>query len=194
MTSKFGRGGNTSPNKDYENPFSAPTEPAPLDFGTSKAPSPSVTPTKSSSYPSGRGYGGGNDYGGGYGGGYGGSSGRGSRESRSDNYSRHREDPERDFSDLSTVDGLQDQELKDIRKENMRLANEERYHDIRHTNDLASIVKYVLVTFAVIVGIAFIIGIGALVYISVKSGTFAAPGLFGDILNFIIDLVKISMS
>lgn len=185
MSGLFGRGGasasdDVSPDKKYDSPFSTPTEPAPLEVGKNK-------PNKPSS---------GGGFGGGFGsGGYYDSRGNGSSGgSRTDGYRRHREDPEHDFSDIAAVDELTDEELKDLRKDNYKLSNEERFQDIKHKSDFNNIVKIILICFSIIVGFGFMIIIGIIAYTSVMAGHVTETGIAGSILNFIVDLIKISMS
>ena len=107
--------------------------------------------------------------------------------------SRPRIDTVHDFSDMQSADGVQDKDISTLRKKGYRLSNLEKEFDIRHKNDFNNIAKVILICFSIFVGFAFLVIIAVITWTSWKAGAMTETGIIGTILQFIAEMVKISL-
>jgi hypothetical protein len=170
------------------------TEPAPLDFGGDKSeirnkiqnPTPARPVGPSSNY-------GGGGFGGSIGGGYR-PGGGGSTYQPGGGVQKPRVDSPKEFSDMRDADQVQDDEISRLRKDAYRLSNIEKEYDIVHKNDFNKIIKIVMIVFALVVLLCFMILIGVVAYTSIKTGTMTETGIMNGILQFIADVMRIGLS
>lgn len=99
-----------------------------------------------------------------------------------------------EFSDMKITDGLKDSDISELRKDGYKLSNLEKEFDIRHKNDFSNIIKIILVTFSVLVGICFLVIIGIITWTSYKTNSMTETGIIGNFLNFITEIIKIGLS
>lgn len=109
-------------------------------------------------------------------------------------FTAQRADSVNDFSDILGIDKLLDKELAQLRKDGYRLSNIERELDIKHKHDFNSLVKTILIVFCICAALAFALIIGVISFTSYKSGSMTETGIIGNILQFIVDIVKIGLS
>lgn len=99
-----------------------------------------------------------------------------------------------EFSDMSTTDQLQDENIRNVRMQGYDLANKERTDDIRHKNDFNNIVKISMIIFISLIGIAFMVFFGVFGYLSISSGAIAEHGVLGTMLQTLIEIFKLALS
>lgn len=186
----FGRGGGVDP----INPTPNNTEPAPLDFGGDKSDIRNSIKNPPVSRPVGpsSNYGGGG-FGGTLGGGYRPGGGGGIYQPGGGVQKPRVESP-KEFQDMRELDGVTDEETKNLRKEAYRLSNIEKEYDIVHKNDFNKIVKIVMIVFSLAALVCFLALIGVVMYTSVKSGSVTETGIINSILQFIADVMRIGLS
>lgn len=187
MSGLFGKGGAS----DH---FAPNTEPMPLDFGGDKSeihekiqnPTPDRTVGPSTNYSD-----------------AGPSASLGGSFSSSDDAGTYqpggglqkpRVDSVKEFSDMGSIDGIKNEELRKLRLESYRLSNIDKEYEIVHKNDFNKIVKIMMISFAVLVLFGFIAILAVIGYTSVKAGAMTETGIINSILQFIADLMRIGLS
>lgn len=119
--------------------------------------------------------------------------GQGSYKS-SGSFNKAKVDSVRDYADMQITDGLKDEDIASLRKDGYKLSNLEKEFGIKHSNDFNNIIKVILISFSIIVGIAFAFIIGIIVWTSYKTNTVTETGIISNFLQFIVEIIKIGLS
>lgn len=109
-------------------------------------------------------------------------------------FTKAKVDSVRDYADMQTTDGLKDEDIASLRKDGYKLSNLEKEFGIKHSNDFNNIIKVILISFSMIVGIAFAFIVGVIVWTSYKTNTVTEKGIISNFLQFIVEIIKIGLS
>ncbi len=96
-----------------------------------------------------------------------------------------------EYSDMSTADEVEDERIKSLRIESYKLVNEEKKLDIKNKHEFSQIAKITTIVLACLLVFSFIVYFLIFSLLSVKSGSIAENGIFGNILDTFISIIKL---
>jgi hypothetical protein len=95
-----------------------------------------------------------------------------------------------EYSDMSEADEVEDERIKSLRIESYKLVNEEKKLDIKNKHEFSQIAKITTIVLACLLVFSFIVYFLIFSLISVKTGSIAENGIFGNILDTFISIIK----
>ncbi len=95
-----------------------------------------------------------------------------------------------EYSDMSETDEVEDERIKSLRIESYKLVNEEKKLDIKNKHEFSQIAKITTIVLACLLVFSFIVYFLIFILLSVKSGSIAENGIFGNILDTFISIIK----
>lgn len=95
-----------------------------------------------------------------------------------------------EYSDMTEADEVEDERIKSLRIESYKLVNEEKKLDIKNKHEFSQIAKITTIVLACLLVFSFIVYFLIFSLISVKTGSIAENGIFGNILDTFISIIK----
>lgn|SRR5574343_88477 len=96
-----------------------------------------------------------------------------------------------EYSDMSEADKVEDERIKGLRIESYKLVNEEKKLDIKNKHEFSLIAKVSAIVLACILTLSFIAYFFLFSLLSIKNGEIAETGIFGNILDTFVNILKI---